>query len=141
MSSAPSAPAGTPADMACADHVVAHTLLNCLLREVSGPEHQTAVSDGRLLLRLPRCGAVLRVGLRRVSLIGAHRFSGPVAERRADTWTELTWQALAERIHRELELRTGIRNDEFLGQVAASHAGVSAALGTPRRTGTGAPCT
>ncbi|MGW2366589.1 IucA/IucC family protein [Streptomyces sp. NPDC001667] len=118
--------------LASADHVVAHTLLNCLLREVSGPEHQTAVADGRLMLRLPRGGTLLRVGLRRASLIGAHRFTGPVAERRGDTWTELTWQALAERVHRELELRTGVRNEEFLGQVAASHAGVSAALGSPR---------
>ena len=33
------APAGLPT----ADEAVAHTLLNCLLREVSGPEHQTAV--------------------------------------------------------------------------------------------------
>lgn len=67
-----------------------------------------------------------------MSLIGAHRFTGPVAERRGDTWTELTWQAFAERVHRELELRTGVDNDEFLGQVAASHAGVTAALGAAR---------
>ncbi|MEU5427458.1 IucA/IucC family protein [Streptomyces olivoreticuli] len=118
--------------VARADHVVAHTLLNCLLREVSGPEHQTAVTGGRLLLRLPRGGTLLRVGLRRASLIGAHRFTGPVAEQHGGTWTELTWQALAERVHRELELRTGVRNDEFLGQVAASHAGVTAALGAAR---------
>ncbi|MFF7730352.1 IucA/IucC family protein [Streptomyces sp. NPDC008001] len=133
MSSPPAALTG----VASADHVVAHTLLNCLLREVSGPGHRTAVADGHLLLRLPRCGVLLRVGLRRVSLIGAHRFTGPVRARRDGTWTELTWQALAEHIHRELELRTGVRNEEFLGQVASSHAGVTAALGTPR-TGAGA---
>ncbi|MGK5730166.1 IucA/IucC family protein [Streptomyces sp. URMC 124] len=127
-----SAPAAAPAGVATADHVVAHTLLNCLLREVSGPEHQTAVTDGHLVLRLPRCGVLLRVGLRRASLIGAHRFTGPVRTQRDGTWTELTWQELAEHIHRELELRTGVRNDEFLGQVAASHAGVTAALGAPR---------
>ncbi|MFE5868997.1 IucA/IucC family protein [Streptomyces roseifaciens] len=118
--------------VATADHVVAHTLLNCLLREVSGPEHQTAVTDGHLVLRLPRCGVLLRVGLRRASLIGAHRFTGPVRTQRDGTWTELTWQELAEHIHRELELRTGVRNEEFLGQVAASHAGVTAALAAPR---------
>ncbi|MCC3776999.1 IucA/IucC family siderophore biosynthesis protein [Streptomyces sp. UNOB3_S3] len=130
------APAGVPA----ADHVVAHTLLNCLLREVSGPEHQTAVTDGHLLLRLPRSGALLRVRLRRASLIGAHRFTGPVTEQRDGTWTELPWQDLAGHIHRELELRTGVRNDEFLGQVASSHAGVVAALAA-RRPGadTGTP--
>ncbi|MFI9204587.1 IucA/IucC family protein [Streptomyces sp. NPDC053048] len=124
----PSALAGVPV----ADHVVAHTLLNCLLREVSGPEHQTAVTDGHLLLRLPRSGALLRVRLRRASLIGAHRFTGPVTEQRDGAWAELPWQALAEYIHRELELRTGVRNEEFLGQVATGHAGVSAALDTWR---------
>ncbi|GGY00396.1 IucA/IucC family protein [Streptomyces hiroshimensis] len=131
MSSA-SADADAVPGVAGADHVVAHTLLNCLLREVSGPEHQTAVTDGHLLLRLPRCGVLLRVGLRRASLIGAHRFTGPVRGRRDGIWAELTWQGLAEHIHRELELRTGVRNEEFLGQVAASHAGVTAALGALR---------
>ncbi|MET9647576.1 IucA/IucC family protein [Streptomyces syringium] len=121
------------AGRADADHVVAHTLLNCLLREVSGPEHQTAVSDGHLLLRLPRCGALLRVALRRASLIGAHRFTGPVSAQGSDGWAELPWQTVAEYIHRELELRTGVRNDEFLAQVASSHAGVSAALDAARR--------
>ncbi|MBT2386147.1 IucA/IucC family siderophore biosynthesis protein [Streptomyces sp. ISL-11] len=133
MSSAPTALAG----VASADHVVAHTLLNCLLREVSGPEHQTAVTDGRLLLRLPRCGVLLRAELRRASLIGAHRLTGPVAEQRDGVWTEIGWQRLAEYIHRELELRTGVRNDEFLGQVASSHAGVSAALDTERPAASG----
>ncbi|MCZ4121334.1 IucA/IucC family protein [Streptomyces sp. H39-S7] len=120
--------AGLPA----ADDVVAHTLLNCLLREVSGPEHQTAVADGHLLLRLPRAGALLRVALRRTSLIGAHRFSGPVAERHADTWKELDWYRLAEHVHDELSLRTGVRNDEFLDQIVSSHRGVTAALSLPR---------
>ncbi|MEU1675975.1 IucA/IucC family protein [Streptomyces roseifaciens] len=127
-----SAPAAALPGVATADHVVAHTLLNCLLREVSGPEHQTAVTDGHLVLRLPRCGVLLRVGLRRASLIGAHRFTGPVRTQRDGAWAELTWQELAEHIHRELELRTGVRNEEFLGQVAASHAGVTAALAAPR---------
>ncbi|GHF40759.1 iron transporter [Streptomyces mashuensis] len=112
-----------------AGEVVAHTLLNCLLREVSGPEHHTAVADGHLLLRLPRSGVVLRVRLRRTSLIGAHRFTGPVAEQQGDGgWATLPWERLAARIHRELELRTGVRNDEFLGQVAAGHAGIAASL-------------
>ncbi|MGW5694820.1 IucA/IucC family protein [Streptomyces asiaticus] len=120
-----SSPAAT---VASADHATAHTLLNCLLREVSGPEHQTVVADGWLRLRLPRCGVLLRVGLRRTSLIGAHRFTGPVSEERDGTWAEVSWRGLAERIHRELQLRTGVHNDEFLGQVASSHAGMTAAL-------------
>ena len=77
-----------------ADEVVAHTPLNCLLREVSGPEHQSVVTDGRLLLRLPRRGVLLRVALRRTSLLGAHRFIGPVSEQRGSVWTELDWRRL-----------------------------------------------
>ena len=118
------APAGLPA----ADHAVAHTLLNCLLREVSGPEHQTAVDTGRLLLRLPRRGVLLSVALRRTSLIGAHRFTGPVTEQTGQGWREVGWRRLAEYVHAELSLRTGVDNEEFLTQIASSHQAVAAAL-------------
>ncbi|AJT68735.1 IucA/IucC family protein [Streptomyces chattanoogensis] len=121
---APVAPAGPPT----ADQAVAHTLLNCLLREVSGPEHQTAVDSGHLLLRLPRRGVLLRVALRRTSLVGAHRFTGPVTEEKDGGWTEVGWRRLAEYVHAELSLRTGVQNDEFLTQIASSHQAVTAAL-------------
>ncbi|MEV5596845.1 IucA/IucC family protein [Streptomyces sp. NPDC052496] len=126
---APSRTAGpAPALPLTADEPVAHTLLNCLLREICGPEQQTALEGAHLLLRLPRCGELLRVGLRRPSLTGAHRFTGP-AERWCDgRWHELGWAELAACAQRELELRTGVRNEEFRAQVAASHAGVTAAL-------------
>ncbi|WP_217182469.1 IucA/IucC family siderophore biosynthesis protein [Streptomyces sp. AC495_CC817] len=122
-----------------ADDAVAHTLLNCLLREVSGPEHQTAVIDGHLLLRLPRRGLLLRVALRRRSLLGAHRFTGPVQEQSDTGWTALAWRRLAEYAHDELSLRTGVRNDEFLDQIDSSHRTVATALAgreTGERTGT-----
>ncbi|WP_407554321.1 IucA/IucC family protein [Streptomyces sp. Pv4-95] len=133
---APASPAGLPT----ADHVVAHTLLNCLLREVSGPEHQTAVDTGHLLIRLPRRGVLLRVALRRTSLIGAHRFTGPVTEQAEDGWAEVGWGRLAEYVHAELSLRTGVANDEFLAQIASSHQAVAAALasrGVPPQADTG----
>ncbi|GAA0689940.1 IucA/IucC family protein [Kitasatospora atroaurantiaca] len=117
-----------PTELPTADHAVAHTLLNCLLREVSGPEHQTAVADGRLHLRLPRRGVVLRIALRRTSLTGAHRFTGPVFEERATGWEELSWRELAEHVQAELTLRSGLGNEEFLTQLASSHDGVAAAL-------------
>uniref|UniRef100_A0AAU2VG37 Iron transporter n=1 Tax=Streptomyces sp. NBC_00003 TaxID=2903608 RepID=A0AAU2VG37_9ACTN len=126
-------PASAPRELPTADEAVAHTLLNCLLREVSGPEHQTAVADGHLLLRLPRRGVVLRVALRRTSLFGAHRFTGPVTEQRDGAWAEVGWRALAEHTRAELSLRTGVSNDEFLEQITSSHQGVSAALSA--RTG------
>ncbi|WP_405997266.1 IucA/IucC family protein [Streptomyces sp. NBC_00829] len=133
---APARPAAptpcAPTALPTADEAVAHTLLNCLLREVCGPDHGSAVIDGRLLLRLPRRGVLLRVALRRTSLIGAHRFRGPVAEETDDGWSEIGWRRLAEHMHAELSLRTGVANDEFLAQVAASHQGVRAALAAPR---------
>ncbi|MGW6455986.1 IucA/IucC family protein [Streptomyces sp. NPDC055078] len=124
----PAPSAGPPAALPTAADAVAHTLLNCLLREVSGPEHQTAVTGRHLLLRLPRRGVLLRVALRRTSLLGSHRFTGPVTEQRGPGWAEVGWRRLAEYTHAELSLRTGVRNDEFLPQLAASHQGVSAAL-------------
>ncbi|WP_405591634.1 IucA/IucC family protein [Streptomyces sp. NBC_01190] len=124
-------PAGR-GELPTADLAVAHTLLNCLLREVSGPEHRTAVIDGHLLMRLPRTGVGLRVALRRTSLLGAHRFTGPVAECAADGWTAIGWRRLADLTHTELTAGTGVPNDEFLDQVAASHRGVAAALTVPR---------
>ncbi|WP_129297551.1 IucA/IucC family protein [Streptomyces lydicus] len=127
-SPAPAADCAAPAALPTADQAVAHTLLNCLLREVSGPEHQTAVDHGRLLLRLPRRGVLLRVALRRTSLLGAHRFTGPVSEQTADGWAEVGWRRLAEYVHAELSLRTGVDNEEFLDQIASSHQAVSAAL-------------
>lgn len=112
-----------------ADHAVSHTLLNCLLREVSAPEHQTAVDDGSLLIRLPRRGALLRVALRRTALTGAHRFVGPVFKQCPDGWRELDWRGVAEHVQDELTLRSGVPNGEFLDQVVSSHDGVAAALG------------
>ncbi|HEY5832972.1 IucA/IucC family protein [Streptomyces sp.] len=120
----PAAPAGLPT----ADDVVAHTLLNCLLRELSGPEHQTAVADGHLLVRLPRRGVLLRITLRRTSLLGAHRFTGPVLEQRDGGWTKIDWRRLAEYTQEELSLRTGVRNEEFSDQIASGHQAVSAVL-------------
>ncbi|MFE3323662.1 IucA/IucC family protein [Streptomyces sp. NPDC059176] len=145
-STSPSARHSALAGMPTADEAVAHTLLNCLLREVSGPEHQTAVIDGHLLLRLPRHGVLLRVALRRTALLGAHRFTGPVAEQTDDGWSDLDWQRLAEYTRAELSLRSGADNDEFLTQIASSHRGVTAGLArcrsgrtAPHRAGDGSP--
>ncbi|MFW6690615.1 IucA/IucC family protein [Streptomyces sp. MAR4 CNX-425] len=129
---AAAAPAAVPAGPPTAAEAVAHTLLNCLLREVCGPADHATVDGGRLLLRLPRRGVLLRVGLRRTSLLGAHRFRGPVAEWRDGDWVDVDWRRLAERVQEELTARTGVRNDEFLAQVESSHRGTEAALAAVR---------
>ncbi|MGV9935027.1 IucA/IucC family protein [Streptomyces olivaceoviridis] len=119
---------GASAPATTADTVTAHTLLNCLIREVSAPEHQVTVDGDHLLLRLPRHGILLRSPLRRVSLIGAHRFEGPVQRLDGDAWTTVGWRELAGHIRRELELRTGVANEEFLAQVADSRETIRTAL-------------
>ncbi|WP_314172460.1 IucA/IucC family protein [Streptomyces winkii] len=125
-------PVPAPAVLPSADDAVAHTLLNCVLREMTDEHTRRVNEDGLLLLRLPLSGAELRVALRRTSLIGAHRFTGPVHEHTPQGWTPIGWYTLAARVHAELSLRTGIHNDEFLAQVAASHRAVSSALARPR---------
>ncbi len=120
------APTDTPAR--AADLATAHTLLNCLVREVSSPERQVTVADGHLLVRLPRRGVLLRVPLRRLSMIGAHRFGGPAERHDGAAWSPLGWQELAALVCDELTLRTGVDNEEFLDQVAASHDTVRAVL-------------
>jgi siderophore synthetase component len=114
-------PMATDTSTKTADTVTTHTLLNCLIREVSAPERQTIIAEGHLLLRLPRRAVLLRAALRRVSLIGAHRFSGPVELYDGGAWVPVGWRELAGYIQDELELRTGVGNEEFLPQVAESH--------------------
>ncbi|MFB7508258.1 IucA/IucC family protein [Streptomyces broussonetiae] len=121
-------PTGASTPVTTADTVTVHTLLNCLIREVSAPEHQVTVDDGHLLLRLPRRGVLLRSPLRRVSLLGAHRFRGPVQRLDNDAWVAVGWKELAGYIRDELELRTGVANEEFLSQVADSRETIRTAL-------------
>jgi len=101
--------------------VTAHTLLNCLIREVSGPEGQLSPAGEHLVVRLPRRDLLLRVRVRRASLMGAHRFTGPVEERCNGRWARIGWDRLARCVQAELELRSGVTNEEFLAQVTSSH--------------------
>lgn len=105
-----------------ADHMVTHTLLNCFTREL--PCRTELVGD-HLYLRLT--GSSLRIAVRRAALSGAHRFTGP-AFAWNDGWTELTWHETAAAIADELTATTGVANEEFLDQVAESHAVTAVAL-------------
>lgn len=136
------APAGlvtTDATATMADIVTAHTLLNCLVREVCGPDGQLSTVDGHLLLRLPRQGVRMRVAIRRRSMIGAHRFCGPVERDAGVMWLPIGWRELAVHIHGELEQRTGVHNEEFLDQVANSREMIHAVLARRERRGSAPP--
>lgn len=103
-----------------ADHVVAHTLLNCVVRELG----RARIVDDHLHVRLPHQDRTLRVEVRRRSLTGAHRFTGPVRDERS----ELDFRELAELVATELTLATGVPNDEFVDQVVSSHEVTETAL-------------
>ena len=109
-----------------ADHVVVHTLLNCYVREVG---HARIVGE-HLHVRLPRVDRMLRVEVRRRSLAGSHRFTGPVAVWHGGSWSEMDWREVASDIAAELTMATGVRNDEFVDQVVASHEVMATALGS-----------
>lgn len=114
------------------DDVVSHTLLNCLVREVSSPERQTVVDGDHLLVRLPRCGELVRVAVRRHSPSGGHRLRGPAQRWSGDRWEPLGWEALARLVAEELGLRTGTDNPEFVAQVRSSREAVARAHAVAR---------
>jgi siderophore synthetase component len=118
-----------------ADSLSAHTLLGCLIRELSGPDGQVTVDAGHLLLRLPHIDQLLRAALLRVSTVAAHRFTGPVQRLVAGTtWVDLGLADLADLVDAELTARTGYGNDEFAAQVRASRDTLHDILATrPRR--------
>lgn len=120
------------------DDVVSHTLLNCLLRELSTPEGQTDLVGDHLVIRLPRADRVLRVRVRRLSRTGAHRFTGPAELPDGAGWTAITSSALLSLLEEELGIRTGRDNDDLREQVASS-AQAMAALRGGRPTEADAP--
>ena len=103
-----------------ADLASAHTLLGCVVREVAGPEHQVDLAGGYALVRLARSGVRLRCAVARASTVGAHRYTGPVQRRAGGVWTPVDTAELARLVAAELTLRTGVGNEEFVGQVVAS---------------------
>jgi len=113
---------------AVADLITAHSLLNCLIREVSGPEGEVCAAGEHVVIRLPRRGVVLRIPVRRACAIGGYRFSGPAEERRGDAWEVVGWHRLAACIEQELVQRSGVGNDEFLDHVASSRETIAVAL-------------
>ncbi|RFU39606.1 IucA/IucC family siderophore biosynthesis protein [Actinomadura logoneensis] len=112
-------------------------LLNCLVREVCGPERQLFPEDRRLVMRLPRVGVLLRAGLARPPHGPTFRLVPPFEEHRDGTWIAAGWARLASLIAGELELSTGRANPEFVPQVEDGHRALAAVLAARARTEAG----
>jgi siderophore synthetase component len=110
-------------------------LLNCLVREVCGPQEQARKEAGHLILRLPRTGALLRARLSRPSAGLGPRLSGEAEEHCRGRWEPADWRRLADLVAEELTLVTGVPNPEFAAQVSDSHTAIAAII----RARTGAP--
>ncbi|WP_018658153.1 IucA/IucC family protein [Actinomadura flavalba] len=120
-----------------ADDATTTSLLNCLVREVCVPDRQVWAGGGRLVLRLPRAGVLLRAGLARPPVGPTYRLRAPVEERRADAWIPAGWERIADLAAGELELATGRANPEFSAQVRDSHAALRAILAAREQTAEG----
>jgi siderophore synthetase component len=112
-------------------------LLNCCVREISGPEGQTMTGDGHLTVRLVRAGALLRARLVRIGVGPAPRLALPVQERRDGGWIPVSHRRLAQLVATEMELLTRVANPEFVDQVLAGREAGRAMLAARE---TVAPC-
>ncbi|MFC3502477.1 IucA/IucC family protein [Micromonospora krabiensis] len=109
-----------------ADLATAHAVFGCYLREVAGPDGDAVLRDGEARLRLR--DTPLRCAVARLSPAGAHRYTGPVQRLTGGRWVDLDAGTLATLLAAELADRTGVTNDEFVGQVASSRAAVARLL-------------
>lgn len=104
------------------------SLLNCIAREICGPQGQAREDGGYLVLRLPEAGALLRARLSRPSAGLAPRLAGDAEEYRAGRWAPAGWRRLAALAAGELTLATGVANREFTSQVRDSHEATAAII-------------
>jgi len=107
------------------DALTSQALLNCLIREVSGPEDQVRPDGDDLVIRLARSGVLLRARQSRASAGLGPRLAGTVSA----CGRAIGPAELAELIAAELTAATGVANPEFAGQVASSQAAIAAVEG------------
>jgi siderophore synthetase component len=115
-----------------AGDLTALALLNCLIREVAGPQGEVRVDDRHAVIGLPGTGCTLRAELRRAS-IGEPRLTGRVQRRierpdGAPGWVTLTWDQVAQTVNAELAVRTGATNPRLSAEIANSHAFITEVL-------------
>jgi siderophore synthetase component len=126
-----------------ADAMTSIALLNCLVREVSGPTGNVlSDSSDWVTLKLEKSGKDLRARLLRpMSNVSRGtsepRFTGEV--RAADG--DVAWRDLLALVDAELTAITGASADHLLGQIEASHRLIGEALGHRRAGSQPAPDT
>ncbi|WBB68512.1 IucA/IucC family protein [Micromonospora sp. WMMD812] len=111
-----------------ADLAAAHAVFGCYLREVAAPDGDADLVDGEARVWSRHLGTQLRCAVDRPSPAGAHRYAGPVQRNTGAGWEDLDAVALARLLAAELTARTGVGNDEFVGQVRASRDAVARLL-------------
>jgi siderophore synthetase component len=117
------------------DELTSQALLNCLIREVSGPDGQVREHDDDLVIRLAGSGVLLRARQCRPSAGLGPRLSGEVRAYEAGSWRAIDSPELAGLIAAELTEATGVANPEFTAQVASSQAAIGAIAAIRRGRG------
>jgi siderophore synthetase component len=118
-----------------AELIGCQALLNCLIREVSGPEDQLLAEDqaraderGYVAIRLPRSAVRLRARTRRPSGGIGPRLDGHCEVLDGGSWRRVDSAELATLIAAELTLASGAGNEEFVRQVGDSQAALAAII-------------
>ncbi len=102
-----------------AAEATAVALLNCLVREVSGPAGRVRDDGDRLAIDLAHTTVTARLARPAHGL--SPRLAGPFTAGGCD----VGWREVAELVAAELTCSTGTDNPEFLQQVASSHEAMS----------------
>jgi siderophore synthetase component len=121
-----------------ADDLTALALLNCVIREVSGPTGRVRADGPHVLIELPRTGRTLRAAVRRPAL-GEPRLTGRVEHVDGERgWSALAWDEVVAAVDAELGVDDANGAGSALAvEIAASHAFISEVL--RRRPATTAP--
>ena len=111
-----------------ADDLTALALLNCVIREVSGPTGQVREDGPHVVIELPRTGRTLRAAVRRPAL-GEPRLTGRVEHADGDRgWAVLPWDQVAAAVDAELGADSPGSGSPLTAEITASHAFITEVL-------------
>ncbi|HST83306.1 MAG TPA: IucA/IucC family protein [Kineosporiaceae bacterium] len=116
--------------VARADDLTVLALLNCMIREVAGPNGQIRADGRHVLIDLPRTGRTLRAAVRRPAL-GEPRLTGRVEQLDVGhRWSALAWNQVVAVVDAELGAQAGSNGSgsALTAEIAASHAFITEVL-------------